>query len=606
MRFLLSLLVLSFSGLFSVLIAQQQSQQAGSLLPDINPQDIEIRGDFQARFVGLSRQPILGFDPRPRVFQIDPNRMPFIESADEVLATVSITDLERPISPDYDPIHIPRQNHTFARMGFGMFSSPFADVQHESRLSDNAILLADAHFHSSAGHMDDENTAFRRSALQLSYNIFGDNSKFSAFAGFESGFNYHARDLVNSTDTQFKSEIYSLNSGISYQKNYNAFSAFRFSLDYRLFSLEQEVNPVPSSTPYQEHVFGYNLSRTITGSHIDEIWSISLQGHSGIFSNTSRLENDGSWTVNQFNLGYERRIFPELKAKLMADASFANGYENQFLFRPGLKLSFAGLDDTEIRAGANLFTDDPSAYRQFQYNPLLVSTGSMTPEMGFEAYFQLGYELTSNLKVYADTRYRWYENYLSPVAHFAFIDNAEIPLYENVTLSNVQSWVNSAGVSYDFVPGRFSASLDASIKTVNLNSDSEIISGNTRLDDNNANTPGFYDPLAFSLNIFTNPLRNLYITTWADYKAGREAMQFDRIANPSTMPLVDPITYNLENNENLKSDNVFLVNIQVDYRVSPNFGLYLRGLNMLDQQYEYWRGYQERPLQIYGGFTLTF
>ena len=62
---------------FPALLIGQETPTPGSLLPDIDPQDIEIRGEFSARFPGIMRQPILGFSPRPRVFQIDPNRMPF-------------------------------------------------------------------------------------------------------------------------------------------------------------------------------------------------------------------------------------------------------------------------------------------------------------------------------------------------------------------------------------------------------------------------------------------------------------------------------------------------------------------------------------------------
>jgi len=29
-------------------------------------------------------------------------------------------------------------------------------------------------------------------------------------------------------------------------------------------------------------------------------------------------------------------------------------------------------------------------------------------------------------------------------------------------------------------------------------------------------------------------------------------------------------------------------------------------VNLLDQNYEVWRGYQERPLQVYGGITFKF
>ena len=65
----------------------------GTLLPEIDPQDIEIRGDFTARFTGITRQPILGFSPTPRVYRINPNRMPFIESQAQVVASLPIRDI---------------------------------------------------------------------------------------------------------------------------------------------------------------------------------------------------------------------------------------------------------------------------------------------------------------------------------------------------------------------------------------------------------------------------------------------------------------------------------------------------------------------------------
>ena len=45
--------------------AQSGSNAQNTLLPEINPQDIEIRSEFRAKFSGLRRQPILGFDPKP-------------------------------------------------------------------------------------------------------------------------------------------------------------------------------------------------------------------------------------------------------------------------------------------------------------------------------------------------------------------------------------------------------------------------------------------------------------------------------------------------------------------------------------------------------------
>ena len=78
-----------------------ESRGESSLLPEINPQDIEIRSEYKAQFPGVRRQPILGFKPRARVFQLDPNRMPYMESVDEVIMNLPIGTLSRPDAPPY-------------------------------------------------------------------------------------------------------------------------------------------------------------------------------------------------------------------------------------------------------------------------------------------------------------------------------------------------------------------------------------------------------------------------------------------------------------------------------------------------------------------------
>jgi len=65
-------------GLTVVLQAQNTKPvPTQNLLPDINPQDIEIRGVFKASFPGIRRQPYLGFNPKPRVYRIDPKSLAF-------------------------------------------------------------------------------------------------------------------------------------------------------------------------------------------------------------------------------------------------------------------------------------------------------------------------------------------------------------------------------------------------------------------------------------------------------------------------------------------------------------------------------------------------
>lgn len=100
-------------------------QTQGALLPEIDPQDIEIRSEFKARFPGVRRQPILGFNPRPRVFRIDPERMPFVESQEEVVANLPIGSLDRPEPPSYTPFMRPEPRLGEVTGGLGSLISPY-------------------------------------------------------------------------------------------------------------------------------------------------------------------------------------------------------------------------------------------------------------------------------------------------------------------------------------------------------------------------------------------------------------------------------------------------------------------------------------------------
>lgn len=93
-----------------------------TLLPEINPQDIEIRSEFRARFPGLRRQPILGFNPKPRVFQIDPNRMPFMESREQAVASIAITQLDRPEPPARSVLPTPSRTNVYLKVALDLLS----------------------------------------------------------------------------------------------------------------------------------------------------------------------------------------------------------------------------------------------------------------------------------------------------------------------------------------------------------------------------------------------------------------------------------------------------------------------------------------------------
>lgn len=149
--------------LFSCLVTVRlTAQDAGAtLLPDIDPQDIEIRGDFTARFAGITRQPILGFSPTPRVFRIDANRMPFLESQEQVVASLPISEIDRPVGPEYKTRPFPERHRVLTNAAFGNHWTPEAAVYAEVPLSDRTLLLTRTNFQSSDGYPTSQRTSFR-------------------------------------------------------------------------------------------------------------------------------------------------------------------------------------------------------------------------------------------------------------------------------------------------------------------------------------------------------------------------------------------------------------------------------------------------------------
>src|SRR5699024_11464376 len=56
--------------------------------------------------------------------------------------------------------------------------------------------------------------------------------------------------------------------------------------------------------------------------------------------------------------------------------------------------------------------------------------------------------------------------------------------------------------------------------------------------------------------------------------------------------------------DNQSLDAYVLLGAQFDLAITDNIGVYAKAVNLLDQEYQKWEGFTERPMQIYGGITL--
>ena len=79
--------------------ALAQVDTTGTVLPDIAPREVEILGTLEVSFPALRRQPLVGFNPPPRVPNVPAGRRPFVESYGDASAGLPSSPLQRPEPP---------------------------------------------------------------------------------------------------------------------------------------------------------------------------------------------------------------------------------------------------------------------------------------------------------------------------------------------------------------------------------------------------------------------------------------------------------------------------------------------------------------------------
>lgn len=135
---------LLFLGLLLGLVAPFARAQDAEL-PDLAPREVEITGDLTISFPTLRRQPIVGFNPPPRVPDIPMTRRPFTEAYAQRSADLPPSPLQAPEPPQVSAIE--RRDAMAglieARLGAFLDRGLTADVALIERESTSAQLLFD-------------------------------------------------------------------------------------------------------------------------------------------------------------------------------------------------------------------------------------------------------------------------------------------------------------------------------------------------------------------------------------------------------------------------------------------------------------------------------
>ncbi|MFW5972856.1 MAG: hypothetical protein ACOCTG_02605, partial [Bacteroidota bacterium] len=80
--------------------AAAQDREEQPVLPDIAPRTVEIRGQLEINFPALERQPLVGFNPPPRIVDLS-GRSPYMEPYRQSAADLPPSPLQPPSSPAF-------------------------------------------------------------------------------------------------------------------------------------------------------------------------------------------------------------------------------------------------------------------------------------------------------------------------------------------------------------------------------------------------------------------------------------------------------------------------------------------------------------------------
>lgn len=543
---------------------QDQQGDQGTLLPEIDPQDIEIRSKFKARFPGLRRQPILGFNPTPRVYQIDPNRQPFMETRDQVVANLPVSNLARPAAPGFTPLGYNPDINGYGRLGIGSYISPEADFWGVYELSDRSYGGAMLNYRSSDSHLDNQPSSFRFLDSELMYVAGLDNDyKLKVDASLQSDFNY----LVDQTTTpgsfsnQFPKKNYLGGSiGAELRRFRNTVEGWSVQANYRYFNTELQSPVIPGNRT--ESIVNGSATYRWAGNHIQETFAVNLGGRAGV---------QGSWSTLQGGGIYERLF--DYSTQLTAEANIyytTNSFEDKFYFSPAVQLKHWITESLTVtgnfsgRPYLKSMEKHQEANRFLGYQDLLRHTFTYEGrgEMAFEYY--KGSTIHIGITYQNAQNYAYYSKTVS-TGNAVPAPIGTVDLYA-INYMDAERIKGYAGLSHQLVPEKLWVNAEGYLQNPELANGQDI---------------PFEETWGINSSLSYRPVDRLTIEASADYVGSRESF------TPAG-----------------RLDGFLLIGSRVEIGITDRIGAYARINNLLNQDYQIWQGYTERPLQVYGGISI--
>lgn len=559
--FLLAFLIISMSANSS--LARQQDAQ-NTLLPEIDPQDIEIRSEFKARFPGLRRQPILGFNPNPGIYQIDPNRKPFMETQEEIVANLPVSDLARPPAPDYHILHYEPKINAFGRLGVGSFISPEAEFWGVYELSDKSYVGGTLDYHSSDGHLENRNTGFRFLNADAEFTTkLSNRTRFKLEGGLQRDFNYLA-DAPGIIYDGSKKIYEGFNLATELRNFKNSIVGWEAQAGYSYYGVDVETGDITPGTN-EESVFNASFSKRWAGSHIQETFTLKLGGLGGQYTPGS-FTGPEQWYTVKGGLEYQRLFNFSTRLTAEGGAVYAsNAFETNVFVAPSVEIKHWLQDDLTVMAALVGRPYHKTLQQHHETNRFFDATGFLRHTYQVDGKAEIEFQFLEGSSLKAGISYMTAQNY--PYYRLSNRSDQSGNGYGFYTLNymNANRIRGYAGIFHQLVPEKFWISARAYIQKPKLN---------------NGNDIPFEEQWGVNSGISVQPVKKLVFEAWADYVSERKTISSGTL------------------------DGFLLVGSRVDIQIAGSIGVYAKILNLMSQEYEIWRGYEERPLQVYGGVIV--
>ncbi len=539
------------------------------MLPTINPQDIEIQGQFKTSFRGLKRQPILGFRPGQQIYQIDPNRKPFMGNGEQAAANLPISTLSRPAPPSFNALNVSKNTTTFARLGYGSYHSPEVKYWGAYPFDDSTSYVGlGLNLSSSDGHLDNRPSSFRFLNARAEYGVrINQETKLQVHAWLQNDFNHPAVFNTNNPNLEdFPIKDIGYNAGLKLSRFSNDISGWKLNANVRSFKTTFDTHTLGGSI----NAVNYNgsFSNQWALGHPGEIFSLKVGARGGNYD--PRDTGSKQWGTVEGGIAYKRLFNYKTHLHIAARFYYVSDVKKNTIY-PGGTLAFDHWFANHLKITGKI-EGKPTLYTVEQLheeNRFLGYNNQLVHTYAINATGKAAIKYYRGSRLHFGVRYSNYQDYAYFLPHT--IPNTgsgpDLDTYE-VKYQDATNFRLFAGLTQQLVPERFWFTGKIYLQHPKLANGDKI---------------PFQENWGIHASLNIRPIDRISLEGWGNYTGKRHTGINDQ-----------------------KVGGYLLIGGRLDLKIVDNIGVYGKVVNLLNQHYQVWQGYQERPIQFYGGITINF